>query len=375
MANTRQHQVHEQKLEQLVKSMPFYIVEYVDNKLDTRSPSTLLNYVLDYKLFLEWLITEGIAEQKHIKDIPLSVLEKLKLIEAQSFIKFLERRNIPINKQETKKAEKVSVNRKISALRSLFKYLTTQTENEEGEPYFYRNVMLKIEVNKVKETLGARASRISTKIFHNDEDARFLEFVKHDYEKELPEKSRKLIYFKRDKERDFAILSLFLGSGIRVNELSNLRLRDLDFEEKQIHVLRKGGKKDVVAVSPPSMQDIKDYLAVRTERYKGSNDDTAYVFLTRVYDGATPLSNRAIEALVKKYTKAFKSNKSMSPHKLRHTYGTNLMEQSGDIHLLMTQLGHTSTATAALYTNPEQEKAKMAAKQLGERRTNFREKD
>ncbi|USK68227.1 tyrosine recombinase XerS [Peribacillus frigoritolerans] len=375
MANTRQHQVHEQKLEQLVKSMPFYIVEYVDNKLDTRSPSTLLNYVLDYKLFLEWLIAEGIAEQEYIKDIPLSVLEKLKLIEAQSFIKFLERRNIPINKQETKKAEKVSVNRKISALRSLFKYLTTQTENEDGEPYFYRNVMLKIEVNKVKETLGARASRISTKIFHNDEDARFLEFVKHDYERELPEKSRKLIYFKRDKERDFAILSLFLGSGIRVNELTNLRLRDLDFEEKQIHVLRKGGKKDVVAVSPPSMQDIKDYLAVRTERYRGSNDDAAYVFLTRVNDGATPLSNRAIESLVKKYTKAFKSNKSMSPHKLRHTYGTNLMEQSGDIHLLMTQLGHTSTTTAALYTNPEQEKAKKAAKQLGERRINFRERD
>ncbi|MED4697242.1 tyrosine recombinase XerS [Peribacillus frigoritolerans] len=375
MANTRQHQVHEQKLEQLVKSMPFYIVEYVDNKLDTRSPSTLLNYVLDYKLFLEWLIAEGIAEDKHIKDIPLSVLEKLKLVEAQSFIKFLERRNIPINKKETKKAEKVSVNRKISALRSLFKYLRTQTENDEDEPYFYRNVMLKIEVNKVKETLGARASRISTKIFHNDEDARFLEFVKHNYERELPEKSRKLIYFKRDKERDFAILSLFLGSGIRVNELSNLRLRDLDFEEKKLHVLRKGGKKDVVAVSPPSMQDIKDYLAVRSERYRGSNDDAAYVFLTRVNDGATPLSNRAIEALVKKYTKAFKSNKSMSPHKLRHIYGTNLMEQSGDIHLLMTQLGHTSTTTAALYTNPEQEKAKKAAKLLGDRRTNYCEKD
>jgi site-specific recombinase XerD len=125
------------------------------------------------------------------------------------------------NEKETKKAEKVSINQKISALRSLFKYLTTQTENDEGEPYFYRNVMLKIEVNKVKETLGLRASRISTKIFHNDDDARFLDFVKHDYEKELPEKSRKLIYFKRDKERDFAILSLFLGSGIRVNELSN----------------------------------------------------------------------------------------------------------------------------------------------------------
>ena len=99
-----------------------------------------------------------------------------------------------------------------------------------------------------------------------------------------------------------------------MSELSNLRLRNLDFEEKQIHVLRKGGKKDVVAVSPPSIQDIKDYLAVRSERYRGSNDDAAYVFLTRVNDGATPL--RANEALVKKYTKTFKSNKSMSPHKL-----------------------------------------------------------
>ncbi|MGE7762305.1 tyrosine-type recombinase/integrase [Peribacillus sp. NPDC097895] len=144
--------------------------------------------------------------------------------------------------------------------------------------------------------------------------------------------------FRLFKERDFAILSLFLESGIRVNELFNLRLRDLYLEEKQIHVLRKVGKKDVVAVSPPSMQDIKDYLAVRWERYRGSNDYTTYVFLTRVNDCAIPLSNRAIEALVKKYTKAFKSNKSMSPHKLRHTYGTNLMEQSGDIHLLMTKL-------------------------------------
>ncbi|MEE3951768.1 tyrosine-type recombinase/integrase [Peribacillus frigoritolerans] len=65
----------------------------------------------------------------------------------------------------------------------------------------------------------------------------------------------------------------------------------------------------------------------------------------------------------------------MSPHNLRHTYGTNLMEQSGDIHFLMTQLGHASTTTASLYTNPELEKAKKAAKQMDERRTNYLEKD
>lgn len=119
---------------------------------------------------------------------------------------------------------------------------------------FFRLALILLQKNfsiltsKTLESL--RANLPDDVLLPYDEDARFLEFVKHDYEKELPEKSRKLIYFKRDKERDFAILSLFLGSGTRVNELFNLSLRDLDFEEKQIHVLRKGGKKDVVAVSP-----------------------------------------------------------------------------------------------------------------------------
>lgn len=368
MAETRQHKVHQKKLEELVKIMPYYVGEYVDDKLDTRSSSTLLNYVLDYKMFFEWLIAEGITDVTTIKEIPLSVLEKLKLDDAKNFFKYLQRRDIQVSKNETKKPEKISVNRKISALRSLFHYLTTQTENDEGEPYFYRNVMLKIEVNKVKETLGARASKISTKIFQNNDDASFLWFVRNQYESKLPEGSRKRIFFKRDKERDIAILSLFLGSGIRVNELTNLRLRDLDFELNIISVIRKGGKKDTIPVVPDAMKDIKDYLNIRSERYKAANDDSDYVFLAKGSSGPSPLANRSVESLVKKYTKAYKNNKSMSPHKLRHTYATNLMEETGDIHLLMRQLGHSSTSTAALYSNPDQEKAQEAARQLGMRR-------
>lgn len=368
MAVSRQHMIHEKKLEEMVKIMPPYVGEYVDDKFDIRSSSTLLNYLHDYKIFFEWLIAEGISDSFHIKDIPLSVLENLRLEDARNFFKYLQRRDIPINKNESKKPEKVSINRKISALRSLFKYLTTQTENEDGEPYFYRNVMLKIEVNKVKETLGARATKISSKIFQNDEDVNFLYFVQNIYETELPEKSRKKAYFQRDKERDVAILSLFLGSGIRVNELANLRMRDLDFQENTINIIRKGGKQDNIPVVPESMEDVKKLLEVRKERYNASDEDYDYVFVNKKNNVAVPLSNRAIGVLVNKYTKAFKSNKSMSPHKLRHTYATNLMEETGDIHLLMRQLGHSSTTTAALYSNPEQEKAKAAAKQLGKRR-------
>lgn len=368
MANTRQHQMHEKMLEELIKTMPYYVVEYVDQKIGIRSPSTLLNYVQDFKLFFEWLIAEGISEAIRIQDIPIDVLENLKLIEAQGFVRFLERRDVKVSKNETKKAEKVSINRKISALRSLFKYLTTQTENEDGEPYFYRNVMLKIEVTKVKETLNSRASRISANIFHRDDDIKFIDFLKNNYENELPADSKKKAYFKRDKERDVAILSLFLGSGIRVNELSNLRLRDLNFEMNQISVLRKGGKLDLVAVVPESMKDLKSYLAIRKDRYNASDEDFEYVFLTKIKKEPQPITNRTIESMVKKYSKAFTTNKSMSPHKLRHTFGTKLMEETNDIHLLMTQLGHSTTSTAALYTNPEQEKARQALKHLGAKR-------
>jgi integrase len=86
--------------------------------------------------------------------------------------------------------------------------------------------MLKIAVQKVIETLTERSVKISNKIFQNDEDNDFHYFMKYKYEDELPVNSRERYYFKRDKERDIATLSIFWGCGIRVNELSNLRLRD-----------------------------------------------------------------------------------------------------------------------------------------------------
>ncbi|MGE8204690.1 tyrosine-type recombinase/integrase [Heyndrickxia sp. NPDC080065] len=195
-----------------------------------------------------------------------------------------------------------------------------------------------------------------------------IEIIKSTLVDENKLSAQQKVYFFRDKERDIAILSLFLGSGIRVNELSNLRLRNLDFEEKTISVLRKGGKLDTIPVVPESMDDLKKYLTIRSTRYHATKEDFDYVFVKKSNNIAYPISNRAIEDMVKKYTKAFKSNKSMSPHKLRHTYVTNLMEQENDIHLLMRQLGHTSTTTAALYSNPEQEKAKQAAIKMGNRR-------
>ncbi|MCM2535267.1 hypothetical protein NDK43_26550 [Neobacillus pocheonensis] len=100
MAVSRQHQIHQKKLEEMVNEMPSYVGEYVDDKLDTRSPSTLLNYLHDYKIFFGWLIAERITNCQNIKDIPLSDLENLRLDDAKNFFKCLQRREVHINKKE-----------------------------------------------------------------------------------------------------------------------------------------------------------------------------------------------------------------------------------------------------------------------------------
>ena len=367
MAITKQHEYYEKRLEKLVKEMPFYVVKYVDDKWDIRSPLTLYNYVRDFKEFFMWLLAEGIVDSKSIKDIPVEVLADLSLDDANNYFKYIARKKYRVSKKddEIKQIDTKTVNRHKSSLRSLFKYLTVESEVKTGKPYFERNVMEKIPIKKVKETFNERAKNITDKIFIDDMDIDFLDYVQKEYEASLSSSQKR--YFKRDKERDFAILSMFLGTGIRVNELTNLRIKDIDFSAKEISVIRKGGKKDTVSVTPSSLQDLNHYLEVRKEKYNAGDGENEYLFV-KLYKGKIePLTNRAVENIVYKYTKSF--DKRMSPHKLRHTYATNLAEQTnGDIPLIMNQLGHTQSDISLLYINTSREKQRKAAELLDQRR-------
>jgi integrase len=367
MAITKQHEYYEKRLEKLLKVMPEYVIKYVDDKLDIRSPLTLYNYVRDFKEFFQWLMAEGIVDSKSIKEIPVEVLATLPLDDANNYFKFIARKKFKVSKKddETKQIDTKTVNRHKSSLRSLFKYLTIESEVKAGKPYFERNVMAKIPIKKVSETFNERASKITDKIFIGDTDIDFLDYIQNEYAASLsPAQMR---YFKRDKERDFAILSLFLGTGIRVNELTNLRIKDIYFVSKEIRVIRKGGKKDTVSVTPSSLDDLKHYLEIRQEKYKAGDGENEYLFVKLFKGKAEPLTNRAVEDIVYKYTKSF--DKRMSPHKLRHTYATNLAEQTGgDIPLIMNQLGHTQSDISLLYINTTKEKQRRAAELLDQRR-------
>jgi len=369
----------DERIEALSSTLPFYVQEYITYQLEDkyRSERTVYSYIHDFVQFFNWLIEQKETDVANIKDIPLSCLEQLSRDTVNAFLKAssfeivknkkdkAKTRKAPVDQINTIKPNQNTKNRKISALKSLFRYLTEITEYKvgefKGESYFHRNVMKKIEISKAKNAAEA-ASAISSKIFHEDQDKQFLEFVVSKYENQIADNKKMLTHFLKNKERDIAILTLFLGSALRVSELASLTLDDVDLVERQVYVVRKGHThKQAVKITQSALDDLKQYINIRKERYKLPSDEIA-LFVTGNKKGDSPysvLSVRAIQNLVAKYTASF--GKKMSPHKLRHTFASRLSrENNGNIKVVQNQLGHTSSQTSLIYVHlndKEQEKA------------------
>lgn len=347
-----QKDYYKKKINKDIKNFPYYIEDFFDSYYDILSPLTLSRYLETYKSFLNWLISEAISNEQDIKNIPTTILENLSKKEMESYFKYLSREEI-----NNKYRSQSTINNYKAAMRSLYKFLTITSENDFGKPYFERNVMLKIPINRVKETLSSRSKRISEKIFVDSEDDNFLNYIENEYEKTLSKHAKK--FFLRDKKRDLAILTLFLRSGIRVNELTNLKVKDLDLRNNEINVIRKGNKYDTVLITNSAIMKIKDYIS--SLPFELHRED--FLFLTVKKKG---ISIRAIQKLVMKYTESY--NIPMSPHKLRHSYGTKLAQKTnGNIPIIMTQMGHSNSDTSMLYINESKKIIKKSIEKLDEK--------
>lgn len=339
-----------QRIENQLKGMPFYVVEYIRSKKRAGlSADTLLQYLYRYQHFFQWLLREGLTDAASTDSIPYAVLAELKKQDVELYIEFLQEESITHENHTVKKRGTAVVTLSVHALKSLFNYLTKETENEEGESYFYRNVMSKIVLHTKKETASRRAQKISSVILNEHEINDFLQFIESEYETTL-ESALASQRFHRDKERDLAILSLFLGSGLRLGEMARILVKKINFKKQFIDIKRKGSKEDTVRVMDQALEHLKAYLDIRESRYTGSKE-VPFLFVT-LYGGiARPLSRRAIENLVTKYTAAFAQGEGMSPHKLRHTFAADFIRNGGNIVLLRDQLGHSNIETTSLYTN------------------------
>ena len=247
-----QRDYYKQKINKLLPEFPEYIEDFVDTHYDNLSPLTLHRYLETYKNFLTWTIQETISSAENIKDVKLSTLENITKKEMESYFKNLSREEV-----NGKYRSQTTINNYKAAMRSLYKFLTVTSETEQGHAYFERNVMLKIPISRVKETLSSRSKKISEKIFFDSQDEEFLNFVESEYEQSLSKHAK--TFFLRDKARDLAILTLFLKSGIRVNELANLKVKDIDFRNSEINVIRKGNKVDTVIITKSALERISKY--------------------------------------------------------------------------------------------------------------------
>ncbi|MGB8656337.1 MAG: site-specific tyrosine recombinase/integron integrase [Candidatus Zixiibacteriota bacterium] len=160
--------------------------------------------------------------------------------------------------------------------------------------------------------------------------------------------------------RDLAILELFYSTGMRVSELCGIGRSSIDFDRELIRVMGKGRKERIVPVGAEALSALKSYLEKRTSSFKDpSLIDGEAVFLNH---SGRRLSPRSTGRIVKRYAQKVSEDKRTSPHKLRHTFATHLLDAGADLMAVKELLGHESLSTTQIYTHVTTERLKKIYK-------------
>jgi len=324
---------------ELLKELPSFCAEFFMGIADRTSVLTRYEYAVDLKLFFRYL-SEVRDDGKGIlsKDYTLEDINRITLDELERYISYIslyeDEEGNPVKNRERAKA------RKIASLRSLFKYfyrkqkITANPASLLESPKIHEKPILRLEADEVAELLDAVDSGSS-----------------------LSERQRE--FHKKTKLRDIAILTLFLGTGIRVSELVGLNIDDFDFSVNGFKVTRKGGGQVILYFSNEVASPLLGYIEYRKTVQAAEGDEKA-LFLSLP---KTRLTVRAVENLVKKYCAAAVPLKKMSPHKLRSTYGTMLYQETGDIYVVADVLGHKDVNTTKKhYAAQTDERRRQAAR-------------
>jgi integrase/recombinase XerC len=212
--------------------------------------------------------------------------------------------------------KKSSIARKLASIRSFFQYLV-------------RNGV--ISKNPAKGVATPKTERYIPVTLTIDEIFRMLD---------APDKSNPLGL------RDRAILELLYSSGIRVGELTQLNCDDVDLELGIIKVLGKGKKERIVPIGSKAIEAIKDYL--RKRKFLSGNGTEGPLFIN-TRNGR--LTDRSVRRIVEKYGKKCGPGRSITPHALRHTFATHLLDAGADLRDIQELLGHVSLSTTQKYTH------------------------
>lgn len=263
------------------------------------SSHTKRNYLADLRQFQQFLLNEGIDG-----------LDRIDHFVIRGFLASLYRRNI----------KKVTISRKVASIKTFFKYLL-----REG----------KISVNPAEMIQAPKVEKYLPVFLSVDEMFQLLGV-------KFTENVLGL--------RDRAILELFYSAGVRVSELTGLNMVDIDVPRGLAKIRGKGKKERIVPVGNPAIESIKNYLGKRSGLLRDQREDyaDAPLFLNRLGDR---LTTRSVRRVIDKYVLMSGIRKKISPHVLRHTFATHLMDAGADLRVIQEMLGHASLSTTQKYTS------------------------
>ncbi|MCI8268148.1 MAG: tyrosine-type recombinase/integrase [Lachnospiraceae bacterium] len=309
------------KLRSLIKGLPPFCTDFFRGIEPRTSSRTRIAYAYDLHVFFDFLTQENpVFRDTDRKFIQLEQLELLTVNDLEEYMEFLKYRFNGKNQEVINKER--GIMRKISSLKSFYNY-------------FYRNERIRnnpaslIQMPKLHEKEIIRLDV--------DEVALLLDEV--ELGENLTDKQK--AFHNKTKIRDLALLTLLLGTGIRVSECVGLDIEDVDLKNGGIHIHRKGGKEVTVYFGMEVEDALQDYLDERfgIDAMPGS-EKALFLSLQR-----KRINVRSVENLVKKYAGIVTPLKKITPHKLRSTYGTNLYRETGDIYLVADVLGHSDVNT------------------------------
>ncbi len=308
------------KLNDLLMELPDICSVYFIGISNDTTPLTRVNYARDLKIFFNYLIEfEKPFMKFKIKDISVQDLDKIDSMMIERFLNYTSYYDKVTGQVRTN--TELGKSRKLSAVRSFLKF------------FFDKNLILSNVATKVK------TPKIHSKAIIRLEDDEMTDII--DRTESLQGFSlHQQKYNDKLSLRDTAIVTLFLGTGIRVSECVGLNVEDINFSNHSFKVIRKGGNESILYFNEEVEEALKNYLILR-ESYKLPDSEHAlFVSIQKKRMGV-----RAMEKLITKYARISTPLKRISPHKLRSTFGTNLYRSTNDIYVVAEVLGHKDVNT------------------------------
>lgn len=326
------------KMRAVLETLPPFCKTFFRGIEEYTSARTRLAYAYDIRLFFEYLHEKNsICAKMNIKDYPLELLDQLTRLDIEEYLEYMalyQKDGRDITNDERGKA------RKLAALRSFYNYFY-QNEIITNNPA----ALVPLPKQHEREIIRLEPNEVAILLDQVEDGTKLTK--------------KELEYHKKTKIRDIALMTLLLGTGIRVSECVGLDVNDVNFETGGIKVRRKGGYEAVIYFGDEVETALLDYLEQREHIIPAEGHENA-LFLSLQN---RRMAVRSVENLVKKYASRVTTLKKITPHKLRSTYGTALYQETGDIYLVADVLGHKDVNTTRKhYAAQEDERRRRAAK-------------